>query len=420
MTVRLQRTLKRAVRLRDLTVISSDDLLRIDPDSYQEIRRSATRARNQGQPAFVCDHCGFAVYAPREPKTRLPFWRHHKGAPRSCPWWTGEPGSTDDVSASQFQGAQESPLHLRVKHLVAELLTADSRTESGSVVVDEYIVCGESRRRPDVRAIYDGKPIAIEIQLATTQIPIIVAREDFYQREGRNLIWLTWNFVPVERAHLLTAFEDIFYSHNKNLFSLDDEVVSESRERRAFLVRAFWEHGSGWNSKIATLPDLEWPSSGLPYAVAPPPPWHRDFRVRWLEATTPQGTPWPARKTLLSELAEKLADDAIDASTLEETDIGALINAILSFAEGKPVGSAQKNLTEVINTFLASERRFRFARIMRKVITVTGTPDILEKPSVVAKLSGAIEDAQDGPDSLTGRVGLLLFPDLFEKRRPTS
>jgi hypothetical protein len=324
------------------------------------------------------------------------------------------------VSASQFQGAQESPLHLRVKRLVAELLTADSRTEPGSVVVDEYIVCGESRRRPDVRAIYDGKPIAIEIQLATTQIPIIVAREDFYQREGRHLIWLTWNFMPVERVHLLTAFEDIFYSHNKNLFSLDDEVVSESRERSAFLVRAFWEHGFGWNSKIAALPDLEWPSSGLPYAVAPPPPWHCDFRARWLEATTSQGTPWPARKTLLSELAEKIAGDAVDASTLEETDIGALINAILSFAEGKPVGSAQKNLTEVINTFLASERRFRFARIMRKVITVTGTPDILEKPSVVAKFSGAMEDAQDGPDSLTGKVGLLLFPDLFEKRRPTS
>lgn len=420
MTARLQRTLKRAVRLRDMTVISSDDLLRIDADGYQDIRRAATRARNEGQPAFVCDHCGFAVYAPREPKTRLPFWRHHKGAPRSCPWWTGEPGSTDEVSASQFQGAQESPLHLRVKHLVAELLAADPRTEPGSVVVDEYVVCGESRRRPDVRAVYDGKPIAIEIQLATTQIPIIVAREDFYQREGRHLIWLTWNFVPVERAHLLTAFEDIFYSHNKNLFSLDDAVVSESRENGTFLLRAFWEHGSGWNSKITTLPDLEWPSSGLPYAVAPPPPWHRDFRARWLAATTPQGTPWPARNALLSELAEKFADDSIDASTLEEIDIGALINAILSFVEGKPVGSAQKNLTEVINTFLASERRFRFARIMRKVIAVTGVSEILDKLSVAAKFSRATEDDQDGPESLTGRVVLRLFSELFEKRRPTG
>lgn len=420
MTARLQRTLKRAVRLQDMTVISSDDLLRIDPDGYQAIRRAATRARNEKQVAFVCDHCGYPVYAPRERNTKLPYWQHHKGAPQDCPWWTGDPDSTDAVSAAQFQGAQESPLHLRLKNLVAELLNLDPLTEPGSVVIDEYVTSGDDRRRPDVRANYDGKPIAVEVQLATTQIPIIVAREDFYQREGRHLIWLTWNFVPVERARLLTAFEDIFYSHNKNLFSLDDEVVSESRERGAFLVRAFWEHGFGWNSKIAALPDLEWPSSGLPYAVAPPPPWHRDFRARWLEATTSQGTPWPARKTLFSELAEKLADDAIDASTLEETDIGALINAILSFAEGQPVGSAQKNLTEVINTFLSSERRFRFARIMRKVISVTGTPNILEKPSVVAKFSEAMEDAQDGPDSLTGKVGLLLFPDLFEKRQPTS
>jgi len=414
---RLQRTLKRAVRLQDMAVITSDDLLQIDADGYQEIRRSATRARNDGLAAFVCDHCGFPVYAPREPNTKLPFWRHHKGTPRSCPWWTGEPGSTDEVSASQFQGAQESPLHLRVKNIVAELLGADPLTEPGSVVVDEYVVCGESRRRPDVRATYDGKPIAIEIQLATTQIPIIVAREDFYRREGRHLIWLTWNFVPVERAHLLTAFEDIFYSHNKNLFSLDDGVVAEGRARGSFLVRAFWEHGSGWNSKIAALPELEWPSSGLPFAVAPPPPWHLDFRARWLAGTTHGGTPWPIRRDLLVELADELQDDEIDATSLEELDIGALLNAILSFVSGQPVGSAQRNLTELINTFLSSERRHRFARVMRKIISVTVGADLLEKPSVAAKFATALQSAQDEPESVTGNVALLLFPELFQKRR---
>ena len=417
---RLQRTLKRAVRLQDMAVITSDNLLQIDADGYQEIRRSATRARNDGLAAFVCDHCGFPVYAPREPNTRLPFWRHHKGAPRSCPWWTGEPGSPDEVSASQFQGAQESPLHLRVKNVVAELLNADPLTEPGSVVVDEYVVCGESRRRPDVRATYDGKPIAIEIQLATTQIPIIVAREDFYRREGRHLIWLTWNFVPVERAHLLTAFEDIFYSHNKNLFSLDDGVVAESRARGSFLVRAFWEHGSGWNSNIAALPELEWPPSGLPFAVAPPPPWHLDYRARWLAGTTHGGTPWPIRRDLLVELAEELQDDEIDATSLEELDIGALLNAILSFVSGQPVGSAQRNLTELINTFLSSERRHRFARVMRKIISVTVGADLLEKPSVSAKFTLAQQSAQDEPESVTGNVALLLFPELFQKRRAVA
>jgi len=419
MKEQVQRTLKRAVRLHDLAVITSDDLLQIDADSYQEIRRAATRGRNERQPTFVCDHCGFPVYAPREPKTRLPFWRHHKGAPRSCPWWTGDPGSTDEVSASQFQGAQESPLHLRIKHLVAELLDADPLTEVGSVIVDEYVVCGESRRRPDVRAIYGGKPIAIEIQLATTQIPIIVAREDFYRQEGRHLIWLTWNFVPVDRARLLTAFEDIFYSHNKNLFSLDDGVVAESQARGAFLIRAFWEHGSGWDSKIAALPDLEWPASGLPFAVAPPPPWHLDFRARWLAATTNDGTPWPARRDLLVELAGNLPNTEINATSLDEMDLGALLNAVLSFTTGRPVGSAQRNLVELINTFLSSDRRHRFARIMRKVISVTEGADLLEKTSVATKFGHALQSAQDEPNSLSGKVVLLLFPELFQKRKAT-
>jgi hypothetical protein len=403
-----------------MAVITSDDLLQIDADGYQAIRRSATRARNDGGAAFVCDHCGFPVYAPREPNTRLPFWRHHKGAPRGCPWWTGEPGSTDDVSASQFQGAQESLLHMRIKHLVAEMLTADPQAETGSVVVDEYIVCGDDRRRPDVRATYGGKAIAIEIQLATTQIPIIVAREDFYQREGRHLIWLTWNFIPVERAHLLTAFEDIFYSHNKNIFSLDDKVVAESSEKGAFLVKVFWEHGSGWNSKISTLQELEWPASGLPFAVAPPPPWHIDFRHRWLAATTVRGTAWPLRRDLLIELAERTGDHQIDWRSLDEIDTGALLNAVLSFAGGRPIGSAQQNLTEVINTFLSSERHHRFARIMRKVISVTAGSEILGKSSVAVKFAHAMEDAQDGPESLTGKVALLLFPELFQKRRSTT
>ena len=420
MNARLQRTLKRAVRLRDMVVISSDDLLRIDADGYQEIRRSATRARNDGQAAFVCDHCGFPVYAPREPNTKLPFWRHHKGAPRNCPWWTGEPGSTDMVSASQFQGAQESALHQRVKNLVAELLNADLLTTPGSVVVDEYVVCGDSRRRPDVRATYDGKPIAIEIQLATTQIPIIIAREDFYRREGRHLIWLTWNFMPVERAQLLTAFEDIFYSHNKNLFSLDEGVVADCREKGRFLVRAFWEHGSGWNSRISSLDELEWPESGLPFAVAPPPPWHLDFRNRWLAATTASGTGWPLRRDLLNELAGKIGNPELDWVSLDEIDTAALLNAILSFVAGKPVGSAQKNLTEVINTFLSSGRRFRFARLLRKIMSVTAEPDLLKKTSVSGKFSQALEDEQDGPESVSGKIALQLFPELFQKRANTA
>lgn len=417
-----QRTLKRAVRLSDMTVVTSDDLLRMDADSYHEIRRETTRARNDGQVAFVCDECGFPVYAPRQPITKQPMWRHHKGAPEQCPWWSGDPRSVDMVSASQFQGAQESPLHVKLKNTVAELLAADPLTEPGSVVVDQYISHGDAKRKPDVRATYDGKPLAFEIQLATTQIPIIVAREDFYQSEGRHLIWLTWNFQPVERSCLRTAFEDIFYSHNKNMFSLDDEAIALSRATSRFLLRAFWNHGEDWKSKILPLSALEWPSIGLPFAVSPPPApptWALDFRSRWLAATTQIETPWPARKSLFEEMADHLNLEVEGAHELDQADYASLLNAILSFVTNQPVGSAQQNLYEVINSFLVSKRRMRFARVMRKVITVTQGSAFFERRSVADKFEVAEGHEQDDPDSMTGRIVVALFPEIFRKR-PSS
>jgi hypothetical protein len=270
------RTILRAVDLSKMTTISSDDLLEASPDRYQEIRRSATKARNNGNVAYVCEKCGYPVYAPREPKTRLPFWKHHKNAPINCPWWTGNPSKIDEISARQFQGAQESVLHLTLKSVIKEILLLDPNTEKDSVKIEEYLIDDEGRRRPDVQATYAGRPIAIEIQLATTQIPIIVGREDFYARNNRSLLWVTWQFDDqVDRSKMRTAFEDIFYSHNKNLFSLDSEVIKEAKNRKSFLVRAFWENElTAWKSQIYALSELNWPDSGLPYAVAPPLPWY--------------------------------------------------------------------------------------------------------------------------------------------------
>ena len=102
----------------------------------------------------------------------------------------------DDVSRRQFQGAQESPLHVAIKTVVGELLRLDIRTTPDSVVIDEYLIMKDGKRRPDVRAIYGGVPLVVEVQLATTQIPIIVQREDFYDEQAYRLLWLTWNFQP--------------------------------------------------------------------------------------------------------------------------------------------------------------------------------------------------------------------------------
>lgn len=407
------RTIRQVTDLVTMRTITSDDLLRADPDEYQEIRRGATKARLNKQARFVCEKCGYAVYAPRETRTRLPYWQHFKGAPTNCPWWRGDSSSIDLVNGKQFQGRQESELHFRLKHLVAELLMADSRTEPGSVLVDEYLVGPDGRRRPDVRATYDGRDIALEIQLATTQLPIIVKREDFYEHTGRSLLWLTWQFEPVPRSRMLTAFEDIFYSHNKNLFSLDDEVVARSKTERQFSVRAFWEAKEGWKDKIFGLPELTWPASGLPFAVAPAPPWHLDFRSRWLAATTPDGTDSAACTSLLGELAQHIGAPGLTASWLEDAELDVLLNCLLSFEQNHPIGSRQSKLIEVINTFLNAPRRHRHARLIRSFLIRTDHADLLERDSVKRKFEAAFIAPQTSQDSAIARIASTLFPDVL-------
>ena len=251
-----KRTLKRAIDLEMMLTISSDALMGMPKDDYQVVRRLATRARLDRRPRYVCGLCGHAIYAPREGRTGQPYWKHHPGAPEDCLWWTGIPSGVDVVSARQFDGAQESPLHAKIKNIVGELLTADRRTKPESVVVDAYLITEGGRRRPDVRAVYDEAPVVVEVQLATTQIPIVIQREDFYDSEAYRLLWLTWNFEPPPtNGRLLSSFEDIFYSHNKNLFSMDNETVQLSRQRNEVILRAFWLRECGFRAEAGRHSD---------------------------------------------------------------------------------------------------------------------------------------------------------------------
>lgn len=412
----MKRTLQRVVRLSDLKVITSDDLLDADEDSYHEIRRLATTHHNVKRTAFACEKCGYSVYAPREPSTRRPYWRHYLGAPNSCPWWTGNPKNISDISAKIFKGKQESALHYRLKYEIEKILINDPLAAPDSIYVEKSIISNGGIRRPDVQVKYGGKLIAFELQLATTQLPIIVAREEFYAQEGRNLIWLTWNFNPDERKYLTSSLEDIFYSHSKNIFSLDYDLISESFAKNKFMLRVFWKCSSNWKSKIVTLHELIWPSSGLPYAIKSEADWHREFLKKWIDSTTNRGTPWKIRRELLVEISRNTNINGISEEMLDELDIGSFINVILSLVLNKPIGSSQKNVIEIVNTFLSSKRRYRFAKILKGVIEKTNNSKILERQTVLKKFQSAEIVEQDTRHDVAGKIVLKLFPELFKKQ----
>lgn len=88
-----------------------------------------------------------------------------------------------------------------MEEIIAESLRCDPRFSEVKV---EAIIKGQDRvtwRKPDVQAIYEGIPVAFEIQLSTTFLRVIAERRSFYQRNGGLLVWIFKPF-DADRARL--------------------------------------------------------------------------------------------------------------------------------------------------------------------------------------------------------------------------
>ena len=409
----LQRTLREAIDHDTMQKITSDDLLDGGMDYYQEIRHIATDRHLNHNYRYSCTKCGHWVYVTL--RNKKPLWQHYKGAPQNCPWWTGEPDTVDQVSAKQFQGQQESPLHNRLKYLIEELLSLDSCVQN---VVVEKAIANEhgERRKPDVQATYRDKDIAFEIQLATTQIPIILSREKFYQQQKRYLIWLTWQFEENPLGEIPQSLLDVYYRHNKNIFSLDEETIALSKERKTLVMKVHAYGYNGWENKCISLQDLIWPDKRLPYFLSPPQTYSADFRKRWLEIVTPEGMKFVDQERLIGELAVKCGV-SVDSEMI--SNLTRLFNSMLSLERGKPIGTREDNLVMAANSFLSAKTRYKYATLYELTARKFECNGVLDKSTVKKKLSEAKTYAQV-KGTLEANIIKLAFEDWFSERNANS
>lgn len=411
------RTLKSVVDLKTMTTISWQELLDADFERYNEIRRTATEAWLAKKPRYVCSQCGYYVYAPNH-RTKRPYWKHYSGAPQNCPWWTGEPDDPDRVSARQFGGRQEGPLHFKIKHLLADILENDPRAKD--VSIEEYIIedtkidgAVSQRRKPDVSAVYDGVKTAFEVQLATTQLPLIISKEGFYARNGVRLVWLTWEFQERPLKEIQQAFADIYCTPEENIFSLDSEVIQRSQYEQTLYLRAHAYRDDAWQNKSIPLHDVFWNERGMPFVYAKKATWPDGFRQRWIEAKNRERQDWEAEKTLLFELSSCLGV-SYDPVEWQEGRFSELLDCLYSLRDGKPVVSRQKNLFELANTFLGSTRCKKYAQIFEFAARYYGHSNILERDSVRQKLEEALKTGQVAKQTPETKAIRVLFPEWLE------
>ena len=154
-----------------------------DYEKLMQLRMAVRTQMRKSDPLYRCSLCGVAVHICRA-KDKPKFFFRHQHEDGSCPAQTKGELSQDEINARKYNGAKESRLHRRMKDWLCQCLAVDGRFED---IAQEPTWKGPltgSRRRPDVRAVYNGLPIAFEIQLSTTHLDVIAARRDFYMQEG--------------------------------------------------------------------------------------------------------------------------------------------------------------------------------------------------------------------------------------------
>lgn len=232
-----------------------------DYGKLMELRMSLVQSKAEGSPLYTCPICGVPVYLVSLKERRRFFFRHDLENGR-CPARTRGELSEKEINARKYNGAKESWAHIRMKEIIAESLRCDPRFSDVKV---EAVLKSQDRaawRKPDVQAIYEGIPVAFEIQLSTTFLRVIAERRAFYLREGGLLVWIFKSFEE-DRARLTQ--EDIFYNNNRNLFLASEETLRASREAGSLILDCRWAEPflnlgkveTRWNGRLAAFNELE-------------------------------------------------------------------------------------------------------------------------------------------------------------------
>lgn len=218
---------------RHLTVAA---VMGTDYERLMQLRMDVRTRVLKDAPLLRCSLCGVPVYICRA-KEGFKFFFRHQHEDGSCPAQTRGALSQDEINARKYNGAKESQLHRRMKDWVSQCLAADGRFQE---IAQEPTWKGQltgERRRPDVRAVYNGLPIAFEIQLSTTHLNVIAARRDFYRQEGGLLVWL---FAEFDTEHRRMTDDDVFYNNNLNAFVMTTKTVEASVEAGEFRLECIW------------------------------------------------------------------------------------------------------------------------------------------------------------------------------------
>jgi len=263
-----QQTVKLAIDCKTGEPISAESLLILDEAKFTEMRRSAmearvNRKRGGSTVRFQCAICKRPLFLSRYRSESVNRWFVHDGKAEGCPWYEGNRPTPDQTKALIYRGQQEGAKHQEYKRFLAQWLNKNPSVSDIALEQTTFsqVMKGEWRR-PDVKCFYKGRCLVFEIQLSYTFLSDVIARDEFYKRDGIFIIWVFANF-DLNRA----AVSDEAFFNRRNLFVLDSEAINKTSQSTELTFSGYRQapilidgHISDiWNSEFVTLDQVSFP-----------------------------------------------------------------------------------------------------------------------------------------------------------------
>lgn len=410
-----------------------------DYEKALQLRMALRQGIAENSPLYACPLCVVSVHLVSLTEKRRFYFRHETEDGR-CPAKTKGNLSEKQILALKYDGARESKAHIRMKEIIAESLRHDPNF---SDVAIEPIWKGmerNDRRRPDVRAIWNGIPIAFEVQLSTTFLRVIAERRAFYLREGGLLLWV---FKSFDMGNARLTQDDIFYNNNRNAFIANEETLIASKERAALMLECVWSEPSldegqmFWSQKkrLIRFDDLTvererqraylFDADGAKERCFTDP-LRTDFNHFWMAyaAGKVDDNGWPKLRKRFEEHGLSLPDYPSEASGFR-----ALLDTLYTAKEGRPVGWRYADIVKVAHHVEDCHKGFLWPfKLMLKahgrgpqILAIDSTKKWRGKVKLYTAAWANPDDTIFKPDRRFDDLVAFLFPEIAKelKQKPS-
>lgn len=424
--------------VRDLStgeLLDARELIGSDKERTLQLRMALQQGIVSGNPLMACPICSVPVHLVSMMQD-IKFYFRHETEDGRCPAKTKGNISPERILAMKYDGARESAAHLRMKEIVAESLRADP--EFTNVEVEKVWKGAEanSRRKPDVRALWRGTlPVAFEVQLSTTFLRVIAERREFYLKEGGLLFWV---FKGFDHGDSRLTHEDIFYNNNRNAFIATEETLAASRAGHSLALDCVWSEPSIEQGQMLWTPkngrcrftdltvetdrqrvflfDADAARARCETLLVDQP--LRDaFRRYWFSAHH-EHAEWLRLRSEFAKKGIKLAQYLSEAEGLLP-----LLNTLYSAEAGRPcAGWGHPNLVVLAHHVFTKYSGHLWA--FRLMLAAHGHIDIMRKHDTTGNWKDKVKEYKDAwrdgktefaPDRRHDRLICLLFPEIADR-----